>query len=128
MPDSERFLDWPSVTQVFKLERSMTAMRTQRQTTDVRYGITSCASERADAQQMLQWTRQYWGIENGLHYRRDVTLREDATGMSNTKTAQMMATMNNFVIGLTQKLGYTNLAAARRQFEFELTRQLCTIF
>nr|PID86648.1 MAG: hypothetical protein CSB13_03475 [Chloroflexota bacterium] len=73
---------------------------------------------------MLQWTRQYWGIENGLHYRRDVTLREDATRISQPALAKTMSAVNNFVVGLTQKLGYSNLAAARRLFDAKIVAQL----
>jgi hypothetical protein len=72
----------------------------------------------------LEWTRAYWGIENGLHYRRDVTLKEDATRISNSKMAKVIATINNFVIGLAQKLGYGNLASARRQFDVAIAMQL----
>jgi hypothetical protein len=73
-------------------------------------------------------TQQYWGIENGLHYRRDVTLEEDATRITNNKGAETMATLNNFIIGLTSKLGFRNLAAAQRTFEARLTFALvgCT--
>lgn len=37
--------------------------------------------------------RDYWAIENSLHYRRDKTLREDATRMSNSVQAQVMASL-----------------------------------
>jgi predicted transposase YbfD/YdcC len=124
MVDEEQFLDWPGVRQVFKLKRETTHLRTGRETTEFAYGITSCAPEATSAKQMLQWTRQYWGIENGLHYRRDVTLREDATRISQPALAKTMAAINNFVVGLTQKLGYFNLAAARRLFDAKIAAQL----
>jgi len=124
MADEEQFLDWPGVCQVFKLERETTLQRTGQETTEFAYGITSCVPEAASAKQMLQWTRQYWGIENGLHYRRDVTLREDATRISQPALAKTMSVINNFVVGLTQKLGYSNLAAARRIFDAQIAVQL----
>ena len=65
---------------------------------------------------LIELTRRYWGIENGLHYRRDVTLHEDATRMTNASQAQVMASLNNFVIGLVLQHGFTNLAAARRYY------------
>ena len=76
------------------------------------------------AEQLLFWTRHYWGIENGLHYRRDVTLREDATRISQPALAKTMAAINNFVVGLSQKLGYSNLASARRIFDAKISSQL----
>jgi hypothetical protein len=35
-----------------------------------------------------------------------------------------MATLNNFIITLTFKLGYSNLAAARRRFNARIATQL----
>ena len=124
MVDEEQFLDWPGVYRVFKLERYVQRLPTGKETREVVYGITSCRPEEASAQQMLRWTRHYWGIENGLHYRRDVTLREDATRISEPTLAKAIATINNFVVGLSQKLGYSNLASARRTFNARIAAQL----
>ena len=124
MEDSETFLDWPGVRQVFKLEREVTESKSGHASFEVAYGLTSCNAEMASAKQLLEWTRQYWGIENGLHYRRDVTLKEDATRMSLSKMPRVMATLNNFIIGLTQKLGYFNLAEARRVFDCSIAAQI----
>jgi predicted transposase YbfD/YdcC len=122
--DEQEFLDWPGVRQVFKLERQFTHLKSGEVSTQVVYGITSCDAEMASAEQLLAWTRQYWGIENGLHYRRDVTLKEDATRMSQPTLAATMATLNNFVVSLAQKLGYANLASARRIFNARIAAQL----
>ena len=54
--------------------------------------------------------RQYWGIENGLHYRRDKSLHEDATRMRNTNQAQNLAAINNLVVGLLLAQGWRYLA------------------
>jgi hypothetical protein len=124
MVDAEQFLNWPGVCQVFRLERVVTQLRTGRESREVVYGITSCTPEKASAAQLLQWTRAYWGIENGLHYRRDVTLSEDATRISQPALAKTMATINNFIVGLSQKLGYSNLASARRTFNARIAAQL----
>ena len=59
----------------------MTRERTEKgeTTVEVVYGITSLGRERADAKRLLELTRGHWGIENGLHYVRDVTMGEDAS-------------------------------------------------
>jgi predicted transposase YbfD/YdcC len=122
--DERGFLNWPGVRQVFKLERYRQQSRTGKESVEVIYGITSRDPERATAEQVLQWTRNYWGIENGLHYRRDVTLREDATRISQPALAQTIAVINSFVVGIAQKLGYSNLASARRIFNSRIAAQL----
>jgi predicted transposase YbfD/YdcC len=126
MADETGFLDWPALRQVFKLERQVTSCRTGVTTAETVYGITSLSPRRASAEQLLAWTRAYWGIENGLHYRRDQTLHEDATRMTSSQQAQVMAMLNNFIVALAAKLGFTNLAAARRHFDAQLHWQLAT--
>jgi predicted transposase YbfD/YdcC len=122
--DDSGFIDWPGLQQVFKLERKVTQTTTGAITVDEVVGITSLSSEKGSAKQLLEWTRGLWGIENGLHYRRDVTLNEDGTRMSNDNLAEAMAVLNNFVIGLTSKLGFRNLASAQRVFDAKLTLAL----
>jgi predicted transposase YbfD/YdcC len=126
MVDEQQFLDWPGAKQVFRLERLVKQVRTGTESTEVVYGITSCDPEVGTAKQMLKWTRAYWGIENGLHYRRDVTLHEDATRISkpNSNLARAIAAINNFIVALAQKLRYTNLASARRVFNARIAAQL----
>lgn len=110
------YLDWPGVEQVFKLERVVTDLQRKPLRAETVYGLTSLSAQKASPLRLLELTRRYWGIENGLHYRRDVTLHEDATRMSNANQAQLMASLNNFVIGLVLQHGFTNLAAARRYY------------
>jgi predicted transposase YbfD/YdcC len=120
MPDETQFIDWPGLSQVFKLERKVVSCLTGECTHETAHGITSLSPEQVDAQQMLKWTRNYWGIENGLHYRRDTTLKEDETRMSGENQPEVMATFNNFIIGLASKLGFTNMASAQRVFDAKL--------
>lgn len=116
IPDDENYLQWPGLRQVFRLERQVIHPKGGPTTTERFYGITSLVPSPDCAAQLLAWTRQHWGIENGLHYRRDVTLREDAIRMSDTHQGRVLATLNNFVVALARCLGFDNLAAARRSF------------
>lgn len=111
------FLDWPYQEQVFKLERHFIFTKTGEVQEQVVYGITSLTREEVSPQKLLQMTRSYWGIENGLHYRRDVTLHEDQTRMSRKNAARVMACLNNLVLGLLiGKFKYRYLPSARRFF------------
>ena len=62
--------------QVFRRERERAAGG--RTTVEVVYGITSLTRAQANAGQLLTLVRGHWGIENRLHYVRDVTLGADA--------------------------------------------------
>ena len=84
---------------------------------EVVYGLTSLSAAAASPQRLLDIVRQHWGIENKLHWRRDVLLHEDATQTQSSALGQAIACLNNLVIGLTSRLGWSNLAQARRHFD-----------
>jgi hypothetical protein len=73
------FLDWPFLEQVFQLQRRSIFNHTGEIREQVVYGFTSLRREEITPLQLLKKIRSCWGIENGLHDRRDVTLREDYT-------------------------------------------------
>jgi predicted transposase YbfD/YdcC len=110
------YLTWPHVQQVFKLEHRATLLPGNTQREEVVYGLTSLSAEEADAERLLETTRTYWGIENGLHYRRDKTLQEDATRMTHSPLAEAMSTLNNLVIALMSWQGWRFLPSARRHY------------
>ncbi|HTY22043.1 MAG TPA: ISAs1 family transposase [Desulfomonilaceae bacterium] len=111
------YLDWPYLEQVFKLERHFISTKTGEIQEQTEYGFTSLSRDDIVPLKLLEMTRSYWGIETGLHYRRDVTLREDYTRMSKGKMAQAMACLNNLILGiLLAKKNYPSIPAARRYF------------
>jgi hypothetical protein len=63
-----------------------------------------------------------------LHYRRDVTLQEDATRLTVRKSGHNMAILNNLVIGLCLHHGFDNLAKARRLFNAKIELAVQFIF
>ena len=110
------YLDWPHLGQVFRLDRRFTDLSTGVVECEVRYGITSLSAQIADPKRLLKIVRSEWGIENGLHYRRDVTFQEDQTRMTEKAMGRAMAIINNLVIGMINCQGYDNHAHARRVF------------
>jgi len=110
------YLKWPHVAQVFRLERDVWHSKHQGWSHQVVYGLTSLKPKNASPAKLLGFTRCYWGIENGLHYRRDVTLKEDATRLTVGQSGHNMAILNNLVVSLCLQVGMSNLAKARRRF------------
>lgn len=113
---------WPYLAQVFQVVR--TSQRGRRRKREIRYGITSVPATVASAEQVLRWVRGHWQIENGLHYRRDVTLDEDASLVRRGQAPQVLATLNNFVCGITTQAGISNLAAVQRAMAATIDRWL----
>lgn len=111
------FLDWPYLQQVFQLQRKFTFLKTGEVQEQIVYGFTSLSRDEIAPPQLLALIRSYWGIENGLHYRRDVTLHEDKTRMTKQNAGRVMACLNNLVLGLLiGKLNFRYLPSARRYF------------
>lgn len=64
---------------------------------------TSLAYDQMSDEELLEVIRGHWdAIENGSHYRRDVSLGEDASQVSNRGGAQVMATLRNLAIGIQE--------------------------
>ncbi len=118
------YLDWPYVAQVFRLEKTVWHPKYKGQTREIVYGLTSLPADKASPDQLLTLLRQYWGIEAGLHFRRDVTLHEDATRLTVGNSGHNMAILNNLVIGLCLQQGFQNLAKARRLFSAQPQKAL----
>jgi predicted transposase YbfD/YdcC len=111
------YLDWPGAEQVFKLERRFTRLVNGHLTHEVAYGITSLTTQEAGPQELLSLVRSHWAIENGLHYRRDETLREDWCHLKRGQASRAIAVINNLIVGLVLRLGWTNLPEARRYLD-----------
>lgn len=114
--DLTGYLDWPDVRQVFTLERRFTRVVDGKVMHETVCGVTSLSADVASAQQLLAYVRTHWQIENGLHYRRDQTLREDWCQVRTGHAAQMLAAINNLVTGLVLRQGLHNLPQARRRY------------
>jgi predicted transposase YbfD/YdcC len=95
------------------------------------YYVTSLTRAELDAEGLARAVRDHWGAcENGAHYRRDVTLGEDASQISGRTGAHVMATLRNLVLGLFElqkergqtQAGY--LPQWRRQLTFAMALKL----
>ena len=106
--------DWPGCRQVFRLERERRIGEEVEH--EVVLGIASLPRERAGAAALLEYVRAHWGIENGLHGRRDGTLKEDASRVRKGAAAQVMAVLRNLVIYLGSFAKKSSLAAANRHY------------
>ena len=116
---------WPGLAQVYRLERAFQWRRRgvcYKTSHEVEFGITSLAREKASPRQLLEIRRSHWGIETGSHYRRDVTLKEDATRFTIGHGARVLANIHNLILALIRQSGFGNAAQARRFFAAHLSR------
>jgi predicted transposase YbfD/YdcC len=121
------YVDWPYLEQVFKLDRRRLSVKAGEIKEETVYGITSLPKENANPKKLLEIARSEWGIENGLHYRRDVTFQEDRIRMTRGKAGRAMAAINNLVIGMLAFQRYANFAKARRWYDAHPSEALTLI-
>jgi predicted transposase YbfD/YdcC len=107
-------IDFPHAAQVFLVERYVADLHHNPTSAVAVLGLTSRPAERADPAQIAIALRGHWGIENGLHYVRDVTFAEDASQARTGTGPRIMASLRNLAIAVLRRAGYTNVAEGLR--------------
>lgn len=106
-------LGFPHAEQAVRITRTRTVKgKTSRETA---YLIASLPAEHAQPDQLQDWARLEWHIENRLHWIRDVTLREDAHLARTGNGPAVAAVLRNTAIGYHRTNGETNIARATRR-------------
>ena len=95
---------WAGAAQVCRITRERIVRG--KKTIETVHGITSLTAERAGPSQILALSRAHWGIENCLHYVRDVTYREDQTRSHAGNAPHTLAACRNTALTLIRRLGY----------------------
>jgi predicted transposase YbfD/YdcC len=111
-PRLREYLDWPGVEQVCVLERvRRTGEQEQR---EVVFAITSLTPQRASAGRLLELARGHWGIENQLHWIKDVVLGEDACRVRTNGGPQVLSGLRSAALRLLHHNGLSQIASALR--------------
>ena len=119
------YSDWPHLAQVCRLERIVHHKRSTRRETA--YAVTSLSPAAASPQRLLALWRGHWGIENRVHWVRDVTFDEDRSQVRTGSAPQVMAALRNLTISVMRLAGETNIAAALRRYAVHPSRPLTLI-
>jgi predicted transposase YbfD/YdcC len=116
--------EWQGIEQVFRLERTVRVLKTGEIRHEVIYGLSSLSLREAPAPQMLALVREHWAIENRLHWRRDVTLGEDACQTRTGSPPSLLAQLNSAVLSLMDRIGVRNVPRQMRYFDAEYDQAL----
>lgn len=120
--------NWPGLAQVFKLHRLITTLSGEVLRHEVVYGLTSLTATQATPHDLLTLQQRHWAIESELHYRRDVTLGEDACRCKHRPMARVLAILNNLVIALLLRNHNPNAAQAQRFYNAHPDQALNLLF
>jgi predicted transposase YbfD/YdcC len=119
---------WAGVEQVFRLEQTTTLLKVGQERREVVHGITNLALRQAGARDLLTLKRGHWGIENRLHWRRDVTLGEDGCQTTTGAAPAILARLNSALLSLMDRLGVSNVPRQARFFDAHLDQALLALF
>ena len=89
---------FPHVQQLARVDR-IRELKGGRQEVETVWLMTSLSPERADAARLLALARQYWSIENGTHYRLDVSAGEDRGRVRHPTAATVLGILRRAVQG-----------------------------
>jgi hypothetical protein len=93
-----RGFGFPYAKQVVRITRERVVTATGKRGVEVVYAICSLPFEQARPAKIATWLRQHWGIENSLHWVRDVTYDGDRSTAYIGNGAQIMASLRNTAI------------------------------
>jgi predicted transposase YbfD/YdcC len=102
-------IDFPDAAIVFRIRRDTYTLSGQRLSKDVTHGITSLTSNTTTADTLAGHVRKHWGIENKIHWVRDVVYAEDGHHAYLGTVAHTMALLRNLAIGLIRLAGHTRI-------------------
>ncbi len=110
--DAPAWVGFAGAAQVAQIRRTTT--RAGKKSVEVVYVITSASHHHAPPPVLAGWVQGHWGIENQLHYVRDVTYDQDRCQIRTGNAPQVMATIRSTAISLHRLTGWTNIASALR--------------
>jgi predicted transposase YbfD/YdcC len=117
--DLDGILDFPGQKTLIRVESQRQVHRATiiEVSTETRYYVASFIDT---AQAFAERIRGYWGVENKVHYLRDVTQGEDAERIRTSPLVQIWALARNFTLNLYRDRRFQNMAQAQRRAGFSL--------
>jgi len=111
--------DFPGLQTLIRVESERQVHRATiiEVSTETRYYVASWIDT---AQAFADRIRGYWGVENKVHYVRDVTQGEDASRIRTPPLIQIWALARNFALNLYRDNRFQNMAQAQRRAGFSL--------
>jgi predicted transposase YbfD/YdcC len=113
--------------QIVRRRRPLTGKNSTKWPTETVYAITSLTVIQAKAADLARFIRGHRGIEERLHWVRDVTYHEDRSQVRTGNGPRVMASLRNLAIAILRLAGHTSIAAALRYHARQPGRPLRTI-
>lgn len=112
--------EWIGIKSIIKIVRS--GVRSSKAYYEEHYLI--CSLLTLDAESIANWIRAHWGIENRLHYVKDVNMNEDNSRIKAGQGAENLSLIKNMAINVYRHNGYQSLKYATIKYTNKITKQL----
>ena len=110
----------PANSEILSVRREVTCKKDgRRRQPETVYLLTSLGPERATPQHLLRLNRAYWGIENRVHYVRDVALREDHCCIRKGSLPRLLVAFANLSISILRLLRTRNIQRRMGQLRLD---------
>ncbi|RDC63977.1 putative protein YbfL [Adhaeribacter pallidiroseus] len=109
---AEAKADWPGLAWFIRLVRK--GQRQHQAFERTSYYI--CSDQKAPAAMLAKAIRGHWGIENRLHWEKDVTLKEDKNRISCGQAPENLSLLKNMALNLARKNGFSSMKQAIMNF------------
>jgi predicted transposase YbfD/YdcC len=111
--DLSQIKQWPGLRTLIRVESERSELLANMivVSRETRYYISSLLE---DAKSLAQRIRGYWGVENKVHYVRDVTQGEDSSRIRTRPLVGLFVQARNMALNLYREYGWTNMAQAKR--------------
>jgi len=113
--------------QIVRRRRPLTGKHNKKWPAETVYAVTSLTAIQARPAALAQIVRGHWGIEDRLHWVRDVTYDEDRSQVRTGNGPRVMASLRNLAIAILRLTGHASIAAALRYHARRPSRPLQTI-
>ena len=117
----------PKITRITRARNGRERTRAEKTSSETVYAITSLSAREAAPAHIAACIRGHRGIENKVHWVRDVTFAEDASRVRAGSRPRILATLRNLAIGLIRLAGYASIAGTIRAIEYDKTLLLAIL-
>jgi len=115
---------YPHAAQLVSLQRQRTHKATGEIKTGTRYFALSLRANETTPERVAKQIRGYWGVENKVHWRRDVIGGEDQCRLRDPNGACALALLRTALLALVVASGRQSLKEAQEELAHKPNRAL----
>ena len=104
------YLEFPFVGQIFAIQRHTINKKSGEETHEMAYGLTSHSPLSANAEQVLKFNRDHWGVESH-HYILDWNWNEDRCTIRKGHGPENITCLRRFATGLIKSISKDSVAS-----------------